>query len=74
MKSEKTNEKIPELYPEPLEADTAMVLESSLYFKGNWKTKFSPRDDKNLCWFSDEQAVRLDFINRHTLTCKGVTH
>lgn len=56
--SEKTNEKIPELYPEPLEADTAMVLASSLYFKGNWKTKFTPRDDKALCWFSDEQAVR----------------
>jgi len=57
--SEQTNEKIPEIYPEPLDADTAMVLASSLYFKGNWKTKFTPRlDDEDLCWFSDEQAVR----------------
>ena len=65
MKSEQTNEKIPELYPEPLDADTAMVLASSLYFKGNWKTKFTPRlDDEDLCWFSDEQAVRSDLLNR----------
>ena len=67
-KSEQTNEKIPELYPEPLDADTAMVLASSLYFKGNWKTKFTPRlDDEDLCWFSDEQAVRLDLFSQKPL-------
>jgi len=57
--SEQTMNKIPELYPEPLDADTAMVLASSLYFKGAWNTKFTPlADDNDLCWFSDEEAVR----------------
>jgi len=59
--NEKTKNKIPELYPTTLEDDTAVVLASTLYFKGSWQHEFKPYpldDSDHLpCWFIDEDAV-----------------
>jgi len=44
-----TNGKIAELFPEPLLEDTLMVLASTLYFKGTWKSQFESATGDH-CW------------------------
>ena len=42
---EKTREKIKELFPEDSIKDTTvMVLANAIYFKGDWETKFDPKN------------------------------
>ncbi|VTS05455.1 serpin family protein [Tuwongella immobilis] len=46
--SEQTKKQIPDLMPEgSITQDTTMVLANALYFKGNWKTPFDPKQTQN---------------------------
>jgi len=38
--AEKTNNKIPQLFSEPLDSQTIVMLVSTLYFKASWNEKF----------------------------------
>merc|ERR1712179_2389 len=42
--SDKTNGQISEMYPEPLDEQTAIILASSLYFKSSWSKAFNVLD------------------------------
>jgi len=43
--SERTQGKIPEMYPEPVDQNTLIMLVSSLYFKGSWANTFIPMSE-----------------------------
>ena len=43
--SDRTQGKIPEMYPEPVDQNTLIMLVSSLYFKGSWANTFIPMSD-----------------------------
>jgi len=46
-----TNGMIDPMYEEPLDPDMAILLSSSLYFKGSWESKFQTDfDDHRPCW------------------------
>jgi len=46
-----TNGMIDPMYEEPLDPDMAILLSSSLYFKGSWENKFQTDfDDYKPCW------------------------
>jgi len=50
-----THNKIPELFSEPLDSDTLVILASTLYFKASWDKKFKVLDQReveesNMCF------------------------
>jgi serine protease inhibitor len=48
--NETTRGKISEIFTEPLDPDTLMVLASSLYFKASWNKKFELEKPFKTCW------------------------
>ena len=45
--SKQTNGQIDEMYQEPLDEQTALILASSLYFKSSWQKAFTLLDPAN---------------------------
>merc|ERR1711962_569609 len=57
-----THNKMPELFSEPLDNDTLVILASTLYFKASWDKKFKALDkreiiDQNICFASSTQDL-----------------
>merc|ERR1711973_364816 len=67
--AEKTNNKIPQLFSEPLDSQTIVMLVSTLYFKASWNEKFESVRKNPPCYFSKQ----ADLIN-HPDQCEDVTY
>merc|ERR1711868_76809 len=50
--AEKTNNKIPQLFAEPLDSQTIVMLVSTLYFKASWNEKFELIRQNPPCYIS----------------------
>jgi len=50
--AEKTNNKIPQLFAEPLDSQTIVMLVSTLYFKASWNEKFELIRNNPPCYIS----------------------
>ena len=63
--SENTNERITKiLKQDDVNADTALVITNSIYFKGTWVTPFQEEDTVELdFWKSSSESVRADFMH-----------
>ncbi|CAC5373653.1 unnamed protein product [Mytilus coruscus] len=63
--AKQTNNKIKDLISwKWLNSITAMVLVNSVYFKGEWKTKFDPSNTKKEYFFvSKQKTVKVDMMN-----------
>ena len=63
--SENTNGRIAKiLKQDDVDADTALVITNSIYFKGTWVTPFQEEDTVELdFWKSSSESVRADFMH-----------
>lgn len=62
---DKTKNKIKDLIkPDMLDALTRLVLVNAIYFKGNWASKFEPRQTKKeQFWLNNSDSVEVDMMN-----------
>jgi len=67
--AEKTNNKIPQLFSEPLDSQTIVMLVSTLYFKASWNEKFELVRKNKPCY----KANMRDLID-HPEQCDDVTY
>jgi len=51
--AEKTNNKIPQLFSEPLDSQTIVMLVSTLYFKASWNEKFESVRKDPPCYYAN---------------------
>merc|ERR1712227_267086 len=51
--AEKTNNKIPQLFSEPLDSQTIVMLVSTLYFKASWNEKFESVRRDPPCYYAN---------------------
>merc|ERR1711868_22156 len=58
--AEKTNNKIPQLFSEPLDSQTIVMLVSTLYFKASWNEKFESVRKDPPCYFSNMKDFLAD--------------
>ncbi len=63
--AEKTRDKIPKIIgPEAVNADTAMVLNNAIYFKGTWLTQFAEEDTRESEFHTNSiHGINADFMN-----------
>merc|ERR1711973_988567 len=67
--AEMTNNKIPQLFSEPLDSQTIVMLVSTLYFKASWNEKFESVRKNPPCY----KANMKDLID-HPEQCDDVTY
>jgi len=67
--SDKTHGKIPEMNPEPLPADTRLVLINALYFLGDWEIPFTAENSYDQVFHGTKEDATVKFMhdNRNML-------
>merc|ERR1712012_1230290 len=58
--AEKTNNKIPQLFSEPLDSQTIVMLVSTLYFKASWNEKFELVRKAAPCYYANMKDFLAD--------------
>ena len=61
--SDKTHGKIPEMNPEPLPADTRLVLINALYFLGDWETPFTAENSYDQVFHGTKEDTSAAFMH-----------
>merc|ERR1711868_304365 len=68
--AEKTNNKIPQLFSEPLDSQTIVMLVSTLYFKASWNEKFELVSKNPPCYVTSKDDL-LGSTRCHDVTYMG---
>jgi len=61
--SDKTNGKIPEMNPEPLDTNTTLVLVNALYFLGDWEIPFTTGETYDQVFHGFQKDATVPFMH-----------